>query len=483
MGNIFHSPNSSTEDSTGDKFSTLLSRFRRGDRDAANKLFADHVEDLKASLHELKAVPPAGEEQKGSRSTIPAPPLTHTATIHGWADIVLQLLDVGYDLNEIDRRGDTCLSLACTWNHEELAMKLLERGAKVDIENENKNIALYGACRRGMINVVQCLLDRGLINPVHINKNRETLLHCCLYSALQEDDGPTLQRIHTILTLFLNLPGIKINAKDIQGNTPLHVACQLRSKGTSTIIELLVKNGSNASLCNEKGNTPFLMTYQHPKSFEAMETLIRLNIPIEKPSKSKYGLDLHMEWYDILKCAAETNTFVAQKLIDSLTPHTGCLRKQQQYTYLHHACDRYDLPLIKLLIDSNFDLYACIYDGSNVIHIAAGYLQTLTHIVNHCKLNNTVLDTSIGNHANQIPLHCVGLRYRNSKDTFEEILKIHLAYGGDVNAIDVHGCTPFHYACEKGHEAWELHIWLNYGARVDIENKVCFIYDNYLSVR
>lgn len=423
----------------------LMIRVRKGDREAADQLLQE------------KNLPP-------NFFDLPCGSLVHYACVYGWTDLVLQLLDTGIDVNTTDMRGDTCLNLACMWNHEDLALKLLDCGANPDIKNTNGTIAVHAAASRGMMKVVSKILDQGFSHPNITNRLNQTMLHCFLLQYLDNKEKVVAQ---DMILKIVDTAGFDINIQDYGGNTALHYACQFpTSPSNADIAEILILKGANTQLRNDRGLCPFMMTYRYPRNYTMMERLIRLNVPVKPPllKENKYKL------YDIVAEAAKENEFVTKVLIQQLMPRTGCLDGGK--TYLHRACDRYDSELIKLLIEAKFDIYASDTNGSTPVHEAAGYFETLNQMINHCQSLNENFDTSRGDVQKMIPLHRVGKRYRNSEDTFEKILNIHLSHGGDINAIDLFGCTPFHYACQNNHPAWELEIWLRYGANVNIADKV-----------
>ena len=67
------------------------------------------------------------------------------------------------DLNNFSRDGFTPLQLACYFNHEALALYLLEQGADVTLVSQNnmKIQALHAAATHGNLIIVKALLERG----------------------------------------------------------------------------------------------------------------------------------------------------------------------------------------------------------------------------------------------------------------------------------------------------------------------------------
>jgi hypothetical protein len=198
-----------------------------------------------------------------------------------------------------------------------------------------------------------------------------------------------------------------------------------------------------------------------------MEKLIRLNIPV-KPPLSPNCQTLYSSLLEI----AQSNISVGKEFAKKLIPKKACWDGGR--TYLHQACDRYDVVVIQLLLDAGFDIYFPDQNGITPLHEAAGYLETLKAMMKQCQCLEIKFDTSIKDKQQRIPLHRLGMRYRNMPDTFEQILQIHLSHGANINAMDANGCTPLFHACHQNHPAWEIKIWLNHDAKRNIANKVWF---------
>lgn len=154
---------------------------------------------------------------------LPTGSLIHYACIHGWTTIVSQLIDLGFDIENSDMRGDSCLSLACTWNHEELALFLLEKGANITVQNHQGNTPLHGACRRGMHKFLERVMALKQVFDVNIqNLEGESLLHACI----QPKENNSKDNVF-VWKLLLRHPQINTHIKDNQGRTACELAVQL----------------------------------------------------------------------------------------------------------------------------------------------------------------------------------------------------------------------------------------------------------------
>lgn len=92
------------------------------------------------------------------------PPL-HTASLSGFKDAVVVLLDFGADPNRILTFGKTPLNFATYYGHKEIVQVLLERGAKVCLTVKNDDGKLVGALDKaraqGFPEIEEILLKAG----------------------------------------------------------------------------------------------------------------------------------------------------------------------------------------------------------------------------------------------------------------------------------------------------------------------------------
>ena len=75
--------------------------------------------------------------------------------------MVLMLLMRGASINDIDAKGYTPLLVAIEFNHDELALTLMQRGADTRIANQALCQPLHVAALSGCKNVIVPLLQRG----------------------------------------------------------------------------------------------------------------------------------------------------------------------------------------------------------------------------------------------------------------------------------------------------------------------------------
>ncbi|KAF2616001.1 hypothetical protein F2Q70_00009740 [Brassica cretica] len=138
-------------------------------------------------------------------------------------DVLLDDLFIGFGIL-IDRLNgrvdeplednDTALHLACLYGHLPCVQLLLERGANMEVKDEDEAIPLHDACAGGYLEIVELLFSRAS-GPECVKRMIETI--------------------------------------DVEGDTPLHHAA--RGEHVN-VIRLLLSSGASPTIKNSYGKTP-----------------------------------------------------------------------------------------------------------------------------------------------------------------------------------------------------------------------------------
>ncbi|KAG5659108.1 hypothetical protein KAF25_000310 [Fusarium avenaceum] len=203
--------------------------------------------------------------------------------------IINLLLDQGacasdtYVAPYIQETLDTVLTLVVKWAGPELIKRLIDCGADVHTTitkwpmyngaSASGVNALAVACYHANIKAVETLIDcRGAVTAASMACCQDSLsrlpLHWVTKNQLPLDDLENIpksllrervQNITSLIELLLSLHPAAINIQDQEGHTPLHHATESfgrNSKLYTPIFELLCKRGGDASIRNNKGQTP-----------------------------------------------------------------------------------------------------------------------------------------------------------------------------------------------------------------------------------
>ncbi len=152
---------------------------------------------------------------------------------------LLKLPNINIDIR--DKEGKTPLMVASENSSLGSMDSLIDAGANIDALDKRGRTALYYAVIRFAPAPVNLLVKKGANITIVPKNDSKSMLH-------QAAEG----RYPTILGTFLKA-GIKIDRKDKDGNTAMHVAVRFNNL---EVIEHLLSNGAKTDIKNNAGFTP-----------------------------------------------------------------------------------------------------------------------------------------------------------------------------------------------------------------------------------
>ena len=174
----------------------------------------------------------------------------HLVSHHSSPDVVASLLKLGLDVDVLDNDRITPLLCALIFSgHSEAAQVLLEHGASVNVRDKDGKTPLHLASYHGFSDVVALLLRLGADMDA-LDNDRLTPLLCALKSTKRGEAGQVLVE---------HGASVHVHLRDENGQTPLHLAFQLRR---SWLIPLLIKAGADLNAEDNDGMTPLLYAVQ-----------------------------------------------------------------------------------------------------------------------------------------------------------------------------------------------------------------------------
>ena len=220
--------------------------------------------------------------------------------------------------------------------------------------------------------------------------------------------------------------GANVNAKDLDGNTPLHFAS---CHNNPEIIKLLIEKGAKVNAKSNNKNTPLHLAIDY-NNIEIITLLLNQEADVKAEGNNK-NTPLHLaschDNLEIIKLLIKKGSEVNAKDLDGDTP-------------LHLASCHNNPEIIKLLIEKGANVNAKSYDKDTPLHLAIidhNNIEIITLLLNQ------EADVNAEDNNKNTPLHLASCH-----DNLE-IIKLLIKKGAKVNAKDLNGNTPLHFAIDK----------------------------------
>lgn len=283
-------------------------------------------------------------------------------------------------INSVGGHFGTSLQAVCTKGHLAAFQRLIQWGADVNVSAGTFGNALNAAAGYGRLDMVRVLLEHGA-DP---NSAGLKLFWSPLHEAAKHS--------HFEVAKLLLEQGAKVDSRNNDGHTPLHLAASSESPGST---QHLPEHGVHTNYPGHHGT---------PSHVEALTR--RYNVVV---LLLEHGAKI------------EARTDLGQ-------------------TPLYFAARKGDVKLVLLLLARGADVNAQSETGATPLHIATNN-NRLT-VADFLLLGGANLDAHIDG---ETPLHLA------AENGFLELALALILRGADVNAESFAGWTPLHLATENGH--------------------------------
>ncbi len=267
----------------------------------------------------------------------------HIASKNDEVDIVEYLVEKGADLEEKDDKGFTPTEYS---SNDDILRFLINHGGKI----ESISATFHYAASCGNLHMVKYLLETMEANIEDRNEVGQTALHHSAYNS------------HEDVAKYLIVQKAKVNAKDFEGRTPLHIASSGVFDNTE-VPDLLIKNGSNVNAVDNQG-----MTALHHASCRGRESIARFIIGKLKHLAAKDNDGMTALHHAAL--ATDLSTCEVVNLLGGCRADVNA-KDNNSLIPLHLACKSGRLPLVELLIELKADINAKDNDGVTPLGFAS----------------------------------------------------------------------------------------------------------------
>jgi len=388
------------------------------------------------------------EPHRDSRAT-----LLHRAAWWGREQVVADLLQLAADVHATDEMGATPLHAATQsgstryWDvvqgpDVEVLELLIQHGADVNATNNASQTALHGAASYGDPNAVALLAKHGANINATDNANRTALHHAAEHAHIRAMDAMDI--------LIAN--GADPNIVDNEGNTPLLLLLAgriTRDKDKAPMAQLaidLIKRGVRVDAQNKQGITPLHYAAAQGHADILIE-LLRRGAPVNAPSTGGWtplhgAVDnAHTQCVKtLIEHGAHVNTLGHESDASSPPEYRGPAR-----TPLLLAISQGDNEIVQLLIAAGADIDLAGSDGQSPLYMAyyrnrrAAFARLLDAGANP--------DVCL---ANGVPL-VYGAAANQRRETVDALLQHGARADADlIQTLLETGTTPLHTAAQKG---------------------------------
>jgi len=258
---------------------------------------------------------------------------------------------------------------------------------------------------------------------------------------------------------------LDINARGMWGNTPLILACQY---GYEEIALLLLSEGADFNVCNEKGARPLLYSCIEGLTGVVVELVGRGDIIETEPvhlynqhTDSSQRLTPFLSaaingFYQITEVLIAKGAMLDRRVVpkvkkgDSFQP---CLSEPGGMTPLMGATKHNRSEVVKLLLKHGADISPLNHEGADVFFEACrdGAFEVATLFLEHAsspELRKLMADGHISN-AEACATRPLHLACQKRAAGFVPLL---ISAGAQINCLDAKHATPLHYAAQFGLE-------------------------------
>jgi len=181
--------------------------------------------------------------------------LLHWATWDDNEKLVEVLIKSGAKLDMQNIQKETPLHLAVQIGEKEIAKMLIDAGAELDLQNKNEKTPLHLAVEYGYTNIAKMLIE--VMKDLDIQgESKRSPLHIAIRLG------------HTKMAKMLIEAGANVNLQDRSGQTPLHMAADYNN---FDLAKLLIEMGSKTDIEDFYERTPW--EYTTPNMREAVPEL------------------------------------------------------------------------------------------------------------------------------------------------------------------------------------------------------------------
>ena len=433
---------------------------------------------------------PLSQGGSGSGSTVTAKDnhynrtILHYACIHGDIVVADNLLKAGADPCVQDIYGNSPMHYACMYGRLKCLKRFIANNRNVmeflqvsnntgctpfSVKTSSGGTILHVACDEGDINVVKKLLEAGADPNVTDEFGFTPLMRAVVSTS---ESGITTDVVSSIITALCNSQ-CSINAAFVpskpsdsnvyycEGSTALHMAIDEWTVN-HLCVQALVDNGAALDARDVRGCTPlhiasmlgrfelFILLGPSPESYQIKDN--------DGCTPLYYACEnSHLECFREIMVQIPDDICDLMKVANKYGDTPLSVLGDNDRTILHVACEKGDLSIVKKVLEAGADPIITDRLGCTPLHYACenSHLECVREFV--VQIPDVICDLmKAANKYGATPLSVRGdndrtiLHVACEKGDLSIVEKV-LEAGADPIITDRLGCTPLHYACKNSH--------------------------------
>ncbi|CAG9765617.1 unnamed protein product [Ceutorhynchus assimilis] len=382
----------------------------------------------------------------------------HLAVMNGDIEIVKMILNKGAKINAKNLFDVTPLYYAIEKRKMEITELLLKRGADVpdtSLDWLKGYTLLHVAVIMGSENVVASLLR--ISRGATVNAEAENSI-----TPLHVAAGVAKEYFNIYIVKHLLNHGASIHSLTSEGYTPLHFASR---QGNAEAVKLFLDWGADINVSTKDNLTPLHVAIQN-RYVTVVKLLLDCGAKVDNQDTNKSVLNLAVEKGSLsivellLECGAKVDNQDAEKSVLQVAVENGSLlivREVLKYCPdINNKSNRNSLEIavrgfsvvyekiVEALLEYGLLINPIHANNPELLHAAIenGYLKIVEDIFKYATEVNMLLN-STSTKGGLTPLH------NAAKKKQQEVAKLLISYGADINAQDKTGKTPIFYAIKN----------------------------------
>ena len=377
----------------------------------------------------------------------------HCSCRDGHVDIVRTLVNHKANVNARTDSGDTPLTLAAKYKHDNVVDALLsDSGCLVDAKSQYGYTALHYSCRYGHVDIVRALVKHKANVNARIDSGDTPLTLAAEYN---RDNV-----VHALLSVSQCL----VNAKGQDGYTALHYSCRY---GHVDIVRTLVKHKDNVNARTDSGDTPLTLATRNKHDNVVHSLLSDPQCLVDAKGQDGYTA-LHYSCryghVDIVRSLvkhkanvnARTDSGDTSLTLAAINKHDNVVHALSDYNcevlakdkdaytaLLHLSCERgYVGIVMTLLTDHKANVNDRIRSDTPIILAARKKQEPIVHAL----LSDSGCLVDAKGQDGYTALHC------SCRDGHVDIVRTLVNHKANVNATTDSGDTPLTLAAKYKHD-------------------------------